>query len=128
VVPRLSLDLWHDLHVFTWGLTVGHDLVGASGFTAALWADYLSITASYHFAKNWRLFAIGNLFRNGPAPDKGYNFTFTLVPGVSQGYALETGLEWEWARNWALQATYYRIVQVGAAGDLGLIRMVVTAL
>ena len=32
-----------------WAWRVGHDLVGASGFTNALWADSASVVVGRHF-------------------------------------------------------------------------------
>jgi hypothetical protein len=115
VVPRFELSVLQQVtRRLDWILTVGHDLVGASGFSTAVWADYGSGTASYQLLEKLRIFAVASFFRNGPMPNVG---VFPLLSwghdGVAAGYGLGGGVEWRFNRYVAAQAAYDRIDQVG---------------
>src|SRR5690606_11040951 len=85
--PRLTLSLDAELERLALGVAAGHDLVGASGFSTALWADFVAVSAGWHLTQHLQLRGVGNLFRNGPAPAEGA-FSFGGGAGgvVSHGY------------------------------------------
>jgi hypothetical protein len=109
------------------GLVAGHDLVGASGFTSTLWADYLSAMASVPLNRSLRAFGAAGLFRNGVAP--GNNLFFSQDnTGSAEGYAVGGGLELKLSRAWNLQGTFDRMSQFGGverADEVGLARNIV---
>lgn len=111
-LPRVKLELLHETVPFDLGLIAGHDLVGASGFTTAVWADYAGLTFTERFSQRLSLYGAASFFRNGQAPNVE---AFQLTPGtsMSQGYALSAGLEFKLTRNLAMQAAFDRIAQVG---------------
>ncbi|WP_233262245.1 hypothetical protein [Vitiosangium sp. GDMCC 1.1324] len=112
VIPRVRLELLHEAVHFDLGLVAGHDLVGASGFTNALWADFAGLVVNRHFSHRVLLYGVASFFRNGRAPGDGL-FTWGSNPQVAQGYALGAGLEFKVSRNVSMQAAVDRIAQVG---------------
>lgn len=113
VVPRLKLELLHEAGPFDLGFVAGHDLVGASGFTNALWADFAGLVVNRHFNDRVSVYGMASYFRNGRAPGEG---AFTWDGGgarVSQGYALGAGLEFKINRYLSMQTAVDRIAQVG---------------
>lgn len=134
-VPRVTLQLMRDGQQLDVAFAAGHDLVGASGFSSALWADYGSFTFEYRLNRPLRFFGAASLFRNGRAPDLGWSFDVD-VARVATGYAAGAGLEWEFNRTFSMQATFNRYAQVvgddGAATadlarNIAAVRLVVTA-
>lgn len=115
--PRVTLSLDGRLERLHWGLAAGHDLVGASGFSTALWADFVAASAGWDITRSLQLRGVGNLFRNGPAPGVG-TFSFSTEGGVvSQGYGVGLTADWRLADRWALQLQVTRIGQVGTLGS-----------
>ncbi|WNG48230.1 hypothetical protein F0U60_31905 [Archangium minus] len=112
VIPRVKLELLHEARHFDLGFIAGHDLVGASGFTNALWADYAGMVVNKHFNDRVSVYGMGSFFRNGRAPGHGV-FTWGEDPTVAQGYALGVGLEFKVSRYVSMQAAVDRIAQVG---------------
>ena len=100
---------------FDLGVAVGHDLVGASGFTNALWADYASVVVGRHFNDRLSMNAAASYFRNGRAPGDGA-FQVIDSPYVSQGYAVGGSVDYRLTRYLTLQGAVDRIAQVGAGG------------
>jgi hypothetical protein len=114
IVPRFELGLSQRVtRRLDWIITVGHDLVGASGFSTAVWADYASGTGSYQLLEKLRIFAVGSFFRNGTVPNVGVFPLGWNHDGVAAGYGLGGGVEWRFNRYVAAQATYDRLDQVG---------------
>jgi len=95
------------------GLALGHDLMGASGFTAALWADYGSAVVDWRVLQTLKLFGAGSVYRNGQAPDLG--FWPPGAAGAAQGYTLAAGLEWKVNGALAFKLQGDRYAQIGAA-------------
>ncbi len=112
VLPRVKLELLHERGTFDAGLVLGHDLVGASGFSNTLWADYAGLTFNKHFSNRVRIYGAASFFRNGKAPNEDA-FSLRVGERVSQGYALSTGLVFEVNRYVSMQAAVDRIAQVG---------------
>jgi hypothetical protein len=115
-LPRAALGLERDGELFDLGVSVGHDLVGASGFTNALWADYASVMVSRTFDDRLSAHAAASYFRNGRAPGEGA-FRWSESPDVSQGYAVGGSVDYRMTRDVTLQGAVDRIAQVGA-GDV----------
>jgi hypothetical protein len=114
-LPRLTAVLERDGALFDLGVAAGHDLVGASGFDHALWADFASMTIERRFNERLSVSAAASYFRNGRAPSEGV-LGPSESPYVSQGYAVECGAEYRLTRYLSLQGIVNRIAQVGA-GD-----------
>jgi hypothetical protein len=114
-LPRFAVGLERDGELFDVGLSAGHDLVGASGFTSALWADYASVVLARRFSDRLSVHAAASYFRNGRAPGEGA-FSLYDSPYVSQGYAVGGGVDYRLNRYLTLQGAVDRIAQVGA-GD-----------
>ncbi|MCE9673729.1 hypothetical protein LY474_38600 [Myxococcus stipitatus] len=135
-VPRVNVELAREGELFDLGIAVGHDLVGASGFANALWADYATVSLARRFDHQFSAFGAASFFRNGQAPSREWS-TFSSTPLVSQGYAVGAGVEFRFNRRVAAQGAVDRIAQVGvaeaagAAGDLTrnvfAVRLIVTA-
>lgn len=115
LMPRFAVELAREGELFDIGVVAGHDLVGASGFTHALWADYASLMFSRRINQRWSVYGAGSFFRNGRAPSDGA-FTLKDTAFVSQGYAVGGGVEFRMNRYLTLQGAMDRIAQVGA-GD-----------
>ncbi len=116
LLPRVKLELLHEAgERFDMGFIAGHDLVGASGFTNALWADYAGLVFNHHFNQRLSVYGAGSFFRNGRAPDEG---AFTLRGGerMAQGYALGAGVQFKVNKYVSVQGAVDRIAQVGAGG------------
>lgn len=112
VIPRVKLELLHEAGPFDMGLVAGHDLVGASGFTNALWADFAGLVLNRHFNDRVSVYGMASFFRNGRAPGEGA-FTWDGGARVAQGYALGAGLEFKINRYVSMQTAVDRIAQVG---------------
>ncbi len=112
VIPRVKLELLHEAGPFDMGLVAGHDLVGASGFTNALWADFAGLVLNRHFNDRVSVYGMASFFRNGRAPGEGA-FTWEGGARVAQGYALGAGLEFKINRYVSMQTAVDRIAQVG---------------
>ncbi|ATB38242.1 hypothetical protein CYFUS_003675 [Cystobacter fuscus] len=125
-MPRVKLEVLHERGTFDMGFILGHDLVGASGFSNTLWADYAGLTFNKHFSPRAQLFAAASFFRNGRAPGEDA-FRWNVGTNVSQGYTLSAGFEFKVNRYVSMQAAVDRIAQVGmgeAAADVNLSRNV----
>lgn len=117
-VPRVNVELMREGELFDVGLAAGHDLVGASGFSNAVWADYASVVLARRFTQRFNAFGAASFFRNGRAPDLEWG-VFSGSPTVSQGYALSGGVEYRINRQVSAQGAVDRIAQVGTAGTAG---------
>ena len=113
VLPKLDVELERNGPRLAWGLVVGHDLVGASGFTAALWADYASLAGTYKFSEPFHLLWFASFYRNGPVPNQGAFSTKLSGPTLSSGYDLGGGAEWQLSRALVARATVNRFAQLG---------------
>jgi hypothetical protein len=114
-LPRVSVGLDREGQLFDLGFAVGHDLVGSSTFDHAVWSDYASLAIARRFNDRLAVNAAASYFRNGPAPNEGA-FTLSNSPLMSQGYAVECGVEYRLNRYLELQGTVNRIAQVGTGG------------
>ncbi|MGZ3456913.1 MAG: hypothetical protein ACXU86_00235 [Archangium sp.] len=124
VLPRVKLELMHEAERFDMGFVAGHDLVGASGFTNALWADFAGMVLNRHFSERVSLYGVASFFRNGRAPGEGA-FSWQGGPRVAQGYAVGGGVEFKINRYVSMQGAVDRIAQVGmgeAAAGVNLTR------
>lgn len=117
-VPRVNLELQREGELLDVGVAVGHDLVGASGFANAVWADYASVVLARRFTQRFNVFGAASFFRNGRAPDQEWG-VFSGSPLVSQGYALSGGVEYRINRRISAQGAVDRIAQVGVAETAG---------
>jgi hypothetical protein len=115
-MPRVTAGLEREGELFDMGLAAGHDLVGASGFEHALWADFASVSLARRVNDRLSFNAAASYFRNGRAPNEGA-FKLNESPFVSQGYAVEGGVEYRLNRYVALQGMANRIAQVGAGDE-----------
>ncbi|WP_244172279.1 hypothetical protein [Myxococcus virescens] len=113
-VPRVNVELQREGEMFDVGVSMGHDLVGANGFTNALWADYASVMLARRFTQKFSLFGAASFFRNGQAPSLDWA-VFRGAPRVSQGYAVSGGVEYRMDRRLSAQGAVDRIAQVGLA-------------
>ncbi|HZX42095.1 MAG TPA: hypothetical protein VFE93_09670 [Myxococcaceae bacterium] len=131
IVPRFQVDVAQQISKrLDWIFTVGHDLVGASGFSTAVWADYSSLTLSWQLLEKLRLFTYGSFFRNGPMPNVGVlPLKVDQEKGVAAGYGFGGGAEWRFNRHVAIQASYDRLDQVGSVdpAQTSLTRNIVAA-
>jgi hypothetical protein len=114
VLPRAALELMYEGERTDVGFVVGHDLVGASGFSNALWADYASLMAARRLSEKLTLNAVGSYFRNGQAP--GRDFFQATSENLAQGYAVGLGVDYRLERRLTVQGALNRIAQVGAVG------------
>jgi opacity protein-like surface antigen len=118
--PRVKLELAREGEAFDVAVGVGHDLVGASGFSSALWADYASAVLAHRFTGKLSAFGAGSFFRNGKAPGVAYG-EWRNTTRVAQGYALGGGVEYRVDRKLSFQGAVDRIAQVGAGGAAGAV-------
>jgi hypothetical protein len=114
LVPRVALELAHESERFELGAVAGHDLVGASGFSNVVWADYAGLMVTGRFDSRLSAHGAASYFRNGQAPNEGA-FSLGGSPLVVQGYALGLGVDFKVNRYVSLQGAVDRIAQVGAA-------------
>lgn len=114
VLPRVAVELAREGEYTDVAFVAGHDLVGASGFTNAVWADYASLLATRRFTQKFSAFGVASYFRNGQVP--GQDFFQATAPGLSQGYAVGAGVEYRWDRSLSVVGALDRIAQVGATG------------
>jgi len=117
-LPRATVAVERDGELFDLGFSLGHDLVGASGFENALWADYASLALARRINHRLSVNAVASYFRNGRAPNEDA-FRLSGSPYLSQGYAVECGAEYRLNRYLALQGTVNRIAQVGVGDEAG---------
>jgi len=115
-VGEVSLERNHE--VLDLGLVLGHDLVGASGFTSALWADFASFIGAYRVQPRVQLFWAVSYYRNGRPPDLGLD-PFGAEHAAT-GYALGGGVEWRVTRILSVQGAFNRIAQFGGPGGAGV--------
>ncbi len=83
----------------------GRDLVGATGFGVALWADYVEAGWIGHISRRWSGRLGGTYFVNGLAPAQ---------PAALSGYGAEGAIDYQLARDWQLEFVADRIGQTGA--------------
>lgn len=114
VLPRAAVELMREGPKTDWGFVVGHDLVGASGFTNVVWADYASLMVTHRFTHQLQAHGAASYFRNGRAPD--FDFFQARSAGLAQGYAVGAALDYQWTRSVMVQGSLDRVAQVGAVG------------
>jgi hypothetical protein len=115
--PRVVAEVGRDGQRFDLAVQAGHDLIGASGFTAALWADFASVVADYWLAAPLKVTVAANYYRNGLAPDVGY---WPLQsPASAQGYALGAAVDWHFNAAVAIRVQADRYAQVAVAPEAG---------
>ena len=118
VLPRVYLELilkdrWSELNV-----VAGHDLVGASGFTSVVWANFASAVATFTFYGPFSLFGEASFFSNGKLSNSTL-LTFQS-PDSSKGYVLGGGVEFKVNNYVKLQGAFLRIAQFATANVLNL--------
>ena len=114
VLPAISLDLEWAGERLNLAFAVGHDLAGASGLTAALWADHARVLASWRASAQVQLQGGAMAYRNGLAPAEGFN---PLGGGASAfGYAVGAAVEWRPSRSLSGRLSVDRVSQIGSAG------------
>lgn len=130
VLPRATLELQREEGMTEFGAAIGTDLVGASGFSNALWAQYASLLAAWRVNEPLRLYGVGSFYRNGPAEEGGFQ---TLDPSFpsSSGYTAEVGAEWKFNRFVTVSGAFTRIAQVGTewvnlSRNIGAVRLILT--
>ncbi len=119
VAPRLDVNIYRRVRRMDYGLVAGQDVVGASGFSNALWAQYAGLHGGWRAREELRLRAGASVFRNGLAPGGIDEYLGSDGPGVSSGYALGVGAEWELNQHVMLQGQLDRVVQAGVFGPGG---------
>ena len=97
-------------------LRAGRDLVGATGFGTALWAEYVQAGVESRLGRRWTGRVGATYFVDGLAP--------AAVAAVS-GYGGEAALDFRPGRDWTVEAAVDRIGQTSAAPgtaalDLGI--------
>jgi hypothetical protein len=116
-MPKATVELAREGETFDLGFVVGHDLVGASGFSSAVWADFASLLLGVDFSQRFRLFGAASYFRNGVAPNVGFVPWETTTALAVQGYAVGVGAEWKVTRSFSLQLAADRLAQL--SGTVG---------
>lgn len=119
VAPRVHLQLDRAVPGFDLGVQVGQDVLGATGFSDALWAQYASVYTAVRVSDPFRLYGAAYGYRNGDAPGGPAQWLGRLTT-PSQGYGLGGGAEWRFDRNWMVQVQLDRVVQVANAPDLAV--------
>ncbi len=126
IAPRVHVQFTRAFRGFEASAQVGQDLVGATGFTSAVWAQYAGLYASLRLSRQLHVFSGAYAFRNGPAPGDAQEWLSITRSADMLGYAVGGGLEWSLTRHVALQGQVDRISQVGTYGpDVDLSRNVV---
>lgn len=132
LTPRVHLQLARDARGLELGVQVGQDVVGASGFTDAVWAQYGGIYGTLIVSEPFRIFAAVYGFRNGEAPGTPERFLGADAESTA-GYAVGGGVEWRFNRHLMLQGQLDRVAQVGVYGpdgdlsrNVAAVRLVVT--
>jgi hypothetical protein len=119
LIPRVEAQLaYDDGRATDLQLLLGHDLVGASGFTSAVWADYAMFAVGHRFYRSFRVYGALSYFRNGFAPGPALA-DYLKRNGSSDGYAAGTGIEWQLNRASSVQASAERISQGALFGGPG---------
>jgi hypothetical protein len=122
LAPSASLNVYRRLRRVDLGLTLGQDLVGASGFSSAVWAQYGSLHAGWRHRPQLRTYVGASVYRNGRAPGTVDDYLSPSAEGVSFGYGVGAGLEWELNTFMSVQGQLERVVQVGELGPEDLTR------
>lgn len=118
VVPRFGARLGYEARGLEVSILGGRDILGASGFATAIWADTVQAAAAWKVSRALTLDAAGGLYRNGVAPSG---------PTDAKGWGAGVGLEWRFARGFFAGASYNRISQFGTAPAAGLSRNIASA-
>jgi hypothetical protein len=126
VAPRLHAQFSRSHDAFELGLQAGQDLLGATGFSSAVWAQYAGLHGGWHLSRRLRLHAGTYAFRNGAAPGTREAWLSTSTDPGTAGYAVGGGVEWSLTRHLLVQGQVDRISQVGSyVPDVDLSRNVV---
>lgn len=88
---RFYTDSWRASVSYT------HDLLGATGAGAALWADYVYAQAGYHYLEKVDVTAGGGYFRNGAAVSQAFSY---------DGVTTDASIDWRVIDNLRLGAYY----------------------
>jgi hypothetical protein len=116
-LPKVTAEIGRDGEQFDLALVAGHDLVGASGFSSAVWADFASLLASYDFTGQFRMYSAASYFRNGQVPNVGLLPWSAEANSAVQGYAVGVGAEWRVTRSFSMQLSADRLAQL--SGTVG---------
>ncbi len=119
VAPKLDVNIYRRVRRMDFGLVAGQDVVGASGFSNALWAQYAGLHTGWTALEDLRIWAGASVFRNGDAPGTFDEYVGPDGPGISSGYALGAGAEWELHQHLMIQGQLDRVVQAGVFGPGG---------
>lgn len=134
VAPRVHLQLDRNVAGFELGVQAGQDVLGATGFSDAVWAQYAGIYAGVRISERFRIYGNTYGFRNGEAPG-GQEEWLGMRDGLgmSQGYGVGGGAEWSFNKQLVAQLQLDRVAQVGAYGpdanlsrNIAAVRLVVT--
>jgi len=122
-MPRFVFDLTRDVRGSRIGLTVAHELAGASGFTSGVWTEYASLYGGQKLFRDFSIVGGVSLYRNGPAA----NVALDQWSGdqVAKGYWITAGLEWQVMRELSLTGAFTRLSQLKGFGGGELSRNVV---
>lgn len=136
VLPRVGVELSKEHGDADLAVALGEDLIGASGFTTAIWAQYLSIATGVGLGRRWRIFGAASFFRNGRASEVGRAPWTFEGDRSSEGYGVGGGLEWEVLPRVRTQGVVDRYAQIGkldpalgadVARNMVAVRVIVTA-
>jgi len=136
-MPKATLELARDGETLDVAVVVGHDLVGASGFSSAMWADFASLMGGVDVSSRFRFFGAASYFRNGTAPNVAFLPWEATAGRAVQGYAVGVGAEWKITRSFNLQLAADRLAQLSGtvgpgetefARNIVALRLVLTAL
>ena len=126
VSPRIHAQLTRAFEGFELSAQAGQDLVGATGFTSAVWAQYAGLYTGVRLSRRVNVFGGAYGFRNGAAPGNAQTWLSTSSAAGMAGYAVGGGVEWSLTRHLSMQGQVDRIAQVGTYGpDVDLSRNVV---
>jgi hypothetical protein len=132
--PMLDLNLYRHVRHVELGLVAGQDVVGASGFTSALWTQYVGGQVGWRATRPLRVWGGGNVFRNGAAPGGVDAWLGRNPQGIATGYGLGVGGEYDLNPYLSMQCQLDRIVQTGVYGaggnisrNIGAVRFVLKA-
>ena len=92
-LPRVTVELGREGERVDLAVALGHDLVGASGFSSAVWADFASTMASFGVSPSFKIYGAASYFRNGRAPNVGAVPWSAAADTAVQGYAVGLGTD-----------------------------------
>jgi hypothetical protein len=125
-LPRFIFDLSRDARGSRIGLTVAHELAGASGFTSGVWTEYASLYGGQKLFRDFSIVGGVSVYRNGPAA----HVALDAWSGdqIAKGYWVTAGLEWQLMREFSLTGAFTRLSQLAAVRGGGELSRNVVAL